>query len=121
MLANIEREAWDSFAAIVHGFLGNHKDENYVSQVRNLIENYERMGCRMSLKVHVLDAHLQKFKENLGDFSEEHGECFHQDVLLLERRYKGAYNENMMGDFVRSLVLDCEFQHRRKFRKTTYF
>ncbi|KAK9746887.1 Homeodomain [Popillia japonica] len=29
-------------------------------------------GCRMSLKVHTLDAHLDKFKESMGAYSEEH-------------------------------------------------
>ena len=35
------------------------------------------MGCRMSMKVHMLDTHLDEFKENLGAYSEEHGERFH--------------------------------------------
>ena len=52
----------------------------------------------MSLKVHILDSHLDKFKENMGAYSEEQGERFHQDILDFERRYQGQYNENMMGD-----------------------
>ena len=38
------------------------------------------MGCRMSVKLHFLRSHLDFFQENLGDFSEEHGERFHQDI-----------------------------------------
>ena len=37
----------------------------------------------MSLKVHILDAHLDKFKENMGAYSEEQGKRFHQDILDL--------------------------------------
>lgn len=29
------------------------------------------MGCRMSLKVHVLHAHLDEFKNNMGMYSED--------------------------------------------------
>lgn len=35
----------------------------------------------MSLKVCTLDAHLDKFKENMGTNSEEQGEGLHQDIL----------------------------------------
>ena len=31
----------------------------------------------MSMKVHVFDAVLDEFKENLGAYSEDHGERFH--------------------------------------------
>ncbi|EFN80410.1 hypothetical protein EAI_14760, partial [Harpegnathos saltator] len=41
----------------------------------------------MSLKIHILNAHLDKFKENMRTYSEEQGERFHQDILYFERRY----------------------------------
>ena len=41
---------------------------------------FEALGCRMSLKVHFLHAHLDYFPQNLGDMCEEHGERFHQDI-----------------------------------------
>ena len=34
----------------------------------------------MSVKVHFLQGHLDYFPENLGDYSEEQGEGFHQDI-----------------------------------------
>jgi len=34
----------------------------------------------MSLKIHFLHSHLDFFPSNLGDFSDEHGERFHQDI-----------------------------------------
>ena len=43
----------------------------------------------MSIKVHFLDNHLERFPENLGDFSEEQGERFHQDIKVMEERYQG--------------------------------
>ena len=62
-LTRVKKAAWNSFVAVVRGFLGNHKAENYVELVETLVKNYGTMGCRMSLKVHILDAHLDKFKD----------------------------------------------------------
>lgn len=36
------------------------------------------MGCRMSLKTHILDALLDNFKENMETYSEER---LHQEML----------------------------------------
>ena len=65
-LTSKEKAAWNSFVAVIRDFLGNHKAENYVKLVETLVKNYGTMGCRMSLKVHIIDAHLDKFKENMG-------------------------------------------------------
>ena len=100
LLTEKEKAAWHSFLEVVRGFLGKHKAENYVELVQTLVRKYHEMGCRMSLKVHILDAHLDKFKENMGAFSEEQGERFHQDILDFERRYQGQYNENVMGGYI---------------------
>ena len=43
----------------------------------------------MSLKIHFLDSHLDSFPENLGDYSEEQAERFHQDFAKMEKRYQG--------------------------------
>ena len=99
-LTQLERAAWTSFVAVVRGFLGNHKSENYRELVENLVNAYGRMGCRMSLKLHVLHAQLDQFKDNMGDFSEEQDEQFHQDIRSFEERYKGQYNESMMGNYI---------------------
>src|SRR6218665_172684 len=100
LLNRMGKTAWNSFGAVVHGFLGNHKAENYVQLNQSLIKNYAKVGCRMSLKVHILDAYLQKFKDNMGAYLEEQDERFHQDILDFERRYQEQYNENMMGNYI---------------------
>ena len=61
-----EKDAWKSFIEIVNGFLGNHKVPNYEEVVLRLLRNYQAMGCRMSLKLHVLHSHLSVFKANMG-------------------------------------------------------
>ena len=121
LLTEKKKAAWHSFLEVVRGFLGKHKAENYVELVQTLVRKYHEMGCRMSLKVHILDAHLDKFKENMGAFSEEQGERFHQDILDFERRYQGQYNENIMGDYIWGLVRESDLQYNRKSRKQTHF
>jgi hypothetical protein len=120
-LTRVQKAAWSSFKAVVDGFLGNNRAENHVELVNTLVKNYAAMGCRMSLKVHILDAHLDKFKNNMGAFSEEQGERFHQDIMTFERRYQGQYNENMMGDYVWILLRESDFSYKRQSRKRAHF
>ena len=75
----------------------------------------------MSMKVHMLYAHLDEFKENLGAYSEERGERFHHDIKYFESRYEGQYYENMMGDYIWGLIRESDLEYRRKRRKTTHF
>ena len=42
--------------------------------IRDLLNCYSAMGCRMSLKMHFLDSHVDFFPGNLGTVSDEHGE-----------------------------------------------
>ena len=120
-LLPVQREAWKSFCEVVTGFLGNHKVKNYKEVVQRLIETYREMGCRMSLKLHVLHSHLVVFKSNLGAFSEEQGERFHQDAREIERRYQGQCNEGMLGDYIWGLVRECDHVYSRKSRKSVHF
>jgi hypothetical protein len=84
---------------VVKNCLGNHKADNYVELVNGMLEAYHKMGCRMSLKMHFLHAHLSFFPDNLGAVSDEHGERFHQDICTMEDRYQGRFSPNNMGDY----------------------
>lgn len=119
-LTEKEKKAWECVIAVVQGFLGNNKADNYMELVEALVKNYGEMGCRMSLKVHILDAHLDN-KENMGAYSEEQGERFHQDIMNFEQRYQGSLNENMMGDYIWGLIRESDFLYSRKSRKTVHF
>ncbi|XP_028028166.1 uncharacterized protein LOC114241515 [Bombyx mandarina] len=99
---------------------GNNKAENYEKLVEDMLTNFKAMGCRMSLKVHMLHAHLDKFKNNMGAYSEEQGERFHQDIMNFEQRYQGQYNENMMGDYIWGLLRESSYEHKRK-SKSVHF
>ena len=66
--------------------------------VAELLMAYKEMGCCISLKMHFLHSHLEFFPENLGAVGDEPGEKFCQDIQSMEKRYKGVWNEGMMGD-----------------------
>ena len=93
-----EKEAWQAVRGVVNGFLGNKRNQNYQELVKKLIKSYQNMGCRMSVKLHFLCSHLDFLQKNLGDFSEEQGERFHQDIEPMEKRYKGRWDSAMMED-----------------------
>lgn len=48
--------------------------------------------------IHILDTHLDKFKESTRAYLEEQGKHFHQDMMDFERHNQGLHNEDMMGD-----------------------
>jgi len=79
--------------SVVNGFLGKHKAENREELVDWLVDAHQKMGCSMSLKVHVLRAYLDKIKDNMGDCSDEQGERFHQNVRSFEEHYNEQYGE----------------------------
>lgn len=81
-----EKFAFESVKKVCDKFLGKYRSEDYVQVINDLIRHYHDMGCNMSLKVHVLHSHLDFFAENLGDVSDEHGERFHQDISVMEKR-----------------------------------
>ncbi|ESO10333.1 hypothetical protein HELRODRAFT_183749 [Helobdella robusta] len=121
-LEPVELLAWEAFVALVQNFLGNHRSEDYVNLVENFIMAYQNMGCRMSLKIHFLHSHLSFFPANLGAVSDEQGERFHQEISVMEHRYQGRFDSNMMGDFCWFLQRESESQYKRKRSlSTNYF
>ena len=88
-MSDLERNARQAFRINVKEFLGKHRRDNYAILVSNLIESYEKLGCRISLKLHFLHSHLDFFRDNLVNVSEEHGKRIYQDIQVMEKRYQG--------------------------------
>ena len=101
--------------------MGKKRDQRAEEMVELLIQKFEQCGCRMSLKLHFLFSHFDFFKENLSDYSEEHGERFHQDMKNIEKRYQGRWDEAMMGDYIWGLVRETANDHKRKTRSNVHF
>jgi hypothetical protein len=116
----IESCAWSSFVLVVKNFLGNKKAD-YTQLVEDMLFHFNRLGCNMSVKVHYLHSHLNRFPENLGDLSEEQGERFHQDMKTMEARYQGRRDARMMADYCWNLMRDCRGRsHYRKSYKKSF-
>lgn len=114
-----EANAWIALKSVMSQFLGNNKAPNYEQIVNDMLSAFQKLGCRMSLKVHFLFSHLDYFPDNLGDFSEEMGERFHQDIKVMETRYQGRWDISMMADYCWMIKRDCssEKEYARKSKK----
>lgn len=114
-LDEVELRAWSAFCWICQNFLGNKRAMDYKDGIKNFLKCYSEMGCRMSLKVHFLDSHLDFFADNLGAVSDEHGERFHKDISAMEQRYQGFWNDSMLADYCWTLYRDhpCHVHNRQ--------
>ena len=110
----LEFAAWEVFVLVVQNFLRNHRAEQYAELVDNMLKAYQWIGWRMSLKMYFLHSHLDFFPTNLGEVSDEHGERFHQDISVMETRYQGWFNPNMMGDYCCFLQRETNSTQKRK-------
>ena len=117
----LEFAARAAFVLVVQNFLGNHRVEQYAEIVDNMLNADQRLGCRMSLKMHFLHSHLDVFPPNLGEVSDEHGERFHQDILVMETKYQGRFNPNMMGDYCWFLQWETSSTHKHNSKCLTNF
>jgi hypothetical protein len=109
-----EKAAFLAFQTVVSGFLGGFRSPYYEEQIEHMIKCYQEVGCRMSLKLHMMHSHLDEFKDNLSDYSEQHGERFHQDMKDMEARYMRQCNETMMGDYIWGLQRDSDTVYKKK-------
>ena len=116
-----ELASWLSFVEVVESFLGTRKANNYKDVLQNLLDNFQALGINMSIKVHYLHSHLDRFRENLGDVSNEQGERFHQDIKVVEERYQGRWDKEMLSDYCWCLKRDKpDYQHSRKSKKQKF-
>jgi len=75
LLQGDEKKVWDAFGLVSTNFLGNIGAENY----KELIEDmslYHKLGCNVSLKIHMICSHLDFFPNNSAMISDEHSELF---------------------------------------------
>ncbi|GBN59248.1 hypothetical protein AVEN_150682-1 [Araneus ventricosus] len=113
-----EKEAWGSFKDVEHRFSENTKGPLYKTIVQRMLTAYEAQGCKMSLKVNFLHSHIDYFPENLGAYSEEQGERFHQDVRDIESRYQGRWDVRMLADYSWMLRRETEDGKRKRVRRS---
>ena len=64
----------DIVCDMVKNFLGNCWVKIYKESVERLLKSLQDIGTNMSIKVHFLHRHLDKFPDNCGNVSNEQGE-----------------------------------------------
>jgi hypothetical protein len=89
--------------------------------VRNMLDKFKLLGCKMSLKLHFLASYLDYFPPNLGAVSEEQGERFHQDLKDVERRCQGRWDVNMTADYFWSIARDDALREHSRTSRTYKF
>jgi len=88
---------------------------NYKGIVAKLLSTLQDKDASMSIKLHFLYSHLDRFPENLGDLSDEQGEQFHQDISEMEVRHQGRWDASMLADYCWSIKRDDAFAiHSRR-------
>ena len=63
-----EFDAWVGFKKVCTDFLGCHYSENFRDVTAEMLNTYKILECKMSLKVHFLDSHVDFFHKNTSDF-----------------------------------------------------
>lgn len=85
---------WDSFLLIVQNFLESRRAENYSDLINNTLATFQRIGCQMSLKMHIMYSHLYFFSVYLAALNNEYCERFYQNRWNQRQRWC-----NTMGDY----------------------
>lgn len=98
--------------AVFSNFLGNHRAENYREIVHDMLMSFSRLKINMTPKMHYLHQHLDFFRDHLGKISDEHGERFHQQIKLIEKRFRGKKIENMLAEFIWYSIEEQEEQEQ---------
>ncbi|CAH0547049.1 unnamed protein product [Brassicogethes aeneus] len=70
--------------AVIQNVLGIHRAENWSVLIEEMIHAFHKINVSMSLKVHFLHCHIDKFAEQSPCESDEHGERFHPIAANLE-------------------------------------
>lgn len=72
-----------SFGVVVRNFLGSRKAENFVKLATEMISNFRKLGCNLSIKI---TQSLFPWKQD--DTSEGQVEILHQNIENVEDRYQ---------------------------------
>ena len=82
-----ELNVLSSFEDVVNNFLISHKESSYRELVKKTPSAVREHCPKMNNKVHFPFSHLERFPDNLGVYSEEQRDRFHQVIKIVEERY----------------------------------
>ncbi|CAH0551133.1 unnamed protein product [Brassicogethes aeneus] len=84
-LSDAELVAWNCLKAVIENVLGAHRSKDWRIHIENMLKAFHNIGVSMSLKLHFLHCHIEKFAEQSPAESDEHGERFHQIMFSKTR------------------------------------
>ena len=118
---DLEKCTWCLFVDLVKNFLGNNRAVNYKELIEKMLKCYQEIGANININVYFVDSHLDKFPGNCGNFCDEQGERFHQDLKIMEDCYQGRWGKRMMAGYCWSAIWDLsDMQHDRKSQKRRF-
>ena len=116
-LFGTEKVAWNAFRDVALTTSGKYKSSKF-ELVEHMIDSYKNMGGNISLKIHFLYSHLDLFPSSCGDVRVKHGERFHQDIAIMEKRCQGRWSPSMLADYCWTLGRDQpHLSYSRKAKK----
>ena len=120
LLSANHKKAFQSFKSCCENFLGKYRSEDYEKICKDLVKNYEKAGCKMSYKLHILDQHLNFFPDDCSNYSDEMGERFHQEIKTMEKRYQGRFDKRMLADYCWFLKSESVSKSRKSSKKPRF-
>jgi len=105
-----KKKPWDAFRLVSANFLGNIRAQDCKQLFEDMLSLYHKLGCSMFLKIHMLHSHLDFFPDNCGMVSDEHAECFHQEIATMEKGYQGKWFTYMLIDYCWTLARNAPEQ-----------
>ena len=119
-MTTLELNAWNSFLGVIQNFLKSHWSHDYLNFIESMLNQYGDIGTNMSIKIHFLHSHLDRFPGNCGAYSDEQGKHFHQDIMVIDR-YQGLWNQRMIADDYWNVKRDTDgHSHSRNSRKRKF-
>jgi len=107
-LSEQELVAWACVKAVIQKALGGQRSEDWRIHIEKMITAFHRLGVSMSLKIHFMHCHVEKFAQQSPAESDQHGERFHQVTASLEHWYSGKKLDSLLGDICWNLQQEIE-------------
>lgn len=98
--SKIYKDLWKKIKLVMSHVLGMNRKNKPIMKgyVEQMLLAFKKIGSSMTLKMHLLNNHFEKFIDQSPAESDEHGERFHQVVMPMERRYKGKRLDAMLAE-----------------------
>lgn len=104
IMADDQAKAFKCLKEVCSNFLGSIRPLNYKHIIEKFVKSYKALNVNATIKLHTLICHLDKFRNNCSDYSDQQGERFHQDFKTIQERYNGKNMIRGMGMYCYSLI-----------------